>query len=272
MKQDARIGEIHNEIFDDTPITMTRNLAVERAKLKRADILLMIDSDMAPDICLDTSTRPAMHAMKHARPFWDSSFDHMIKHHGPCLIASPYCGPPPHENIFVFYWDNKQSNHPNVDMRMEQFTRESAAQRLGFEEVAALPTGLMIIDMRIFDEPTFAPPYFKYEFSDKFETRKGTTEDCYFTRNASLSGFKVYCNWSAWSGHVKRKVVCPPTMLTPDSVRKDFREAVKSNLLRSNETLLFLKSREPFVQCPSKQQLELQSVNGDTAEMVEKLS
>jgi hypothetical protein len=244
MKKDQRIGDIHTKAFNDTPITMTRNAAIKEARNVKADLLLMIDNDMVPDCCLATSDRPPLHYRPdgHVKPFWESSFEYMLHHDGPSIIAAPYCGPPPHENIFVFHWDNIQSDHPNADIRLSQYNRHDAACRSGFEEVAALPTGLILIDMRIFDEPSFKPPYFKYEWADETESEKASTEDVFFTRNASVAGFKVYCNWYAWAGHVKKKVVLPPTLLTPDSVNKQFREAVASNNMRSDQTLHFLKT------------------------------
>lgn len=243
MKGDPRIGEIYNRCYDDTPITMTRNLAVEDATAANADIMLLVDSDMAPDCCLNTSDRPALHFHPHAKPFWNSTFNFMIDHKGPCMVASPYCGPPPHENIFVFHWDNIQSGSPGVDVKLSQFTRHEAAQRGGFEKVGALPTGLMAIDMRIFKNSKIPKPYFDYEFGDKAQTNKSTTEDVFFTRNVFLAGYDVYCNWDAWSGHVKRKIVLPPVIWTPDGVRKEFRDAVSSNALMSNETLVMFKSK-----------------------------
>ena len=75
---------------------------------------------------------------------------------------------------------------------------------------------------------------------DEEETEKATTEDVYFTRNLSLAGVPNYVNWDSWAGHVKRKVVGKPTLLTADSVRESFREAVMANR-RANERLTFIE-------------------------------
>ena len=62
---------------------MTRNLCVEDAKHNKADFLVMIDNDMSPDL-------------KGEKPFWDTSWDSILKpENQPCIIAAPYCGPPP---------------------------------------------------------------------------------------------------------------------------------------------------------------------------------
>lgn len=243
MKADQRIGTIHNKPYNDTPITMIRNKAIKDARSVKADIMLFIDNDMVPDCCLDTPDRQALYHHLHPEPFWPSSFEFLIEHNGPCVVAAPYCGPPPVENIYVFHWDNLRSNDPNPDVRLSQYSRHEAAQRSGFEEVCALPTGLMLIDLRIFDNKRFKPPYFKYEYIDAEETEKGTTEDCFFTRNATMAGTKLFCNWNSWAGHVKPLVVGPPRLLTPDSVREQYKEAVAANNLDSNQSLMFFKSK-----------------------------
>lgn len=230
-KADPRIGEIHHIDCDDTPITMTRNLACKRAKEVGADLLCMIDNDMRPDLYLGTPG---------AKPFWDSTLDFMIKHHGPCCVAAPYCGPPPHENIYVFRLAKKQSDHPNQDFAIEQFSREDAAPRAGIEEVAALPTGLFLMDVRGLD--AIDPPWFDYDYADPpFNTRKSTTEDVFFTRNLTLAGVPVYCNWDAWAGHHKRKCVGKPVLLCQDAIRKDLRDAIQRGY-NCNERLIDIRS------------------------------
>lgn len=232
MKKDQRIGEIYNVKFNDTPITMTRNLAVKAAQAHRADILVMIDSDMSPDM------------IPQAQPFWDSTFDFMLAHHGPCMVAAPYCGPPPEELCYVFEW-TRHTDEPSAGIAINMIPRNSAANRVGFEQVNCLPTGLIAIDMRVFEGKKLVPPYFDYEYKDPpFNTEKSTTEDCFFTRNATLAGIKVYCNWYSWAGHWKRKRVGPPSVLTNDAVREMYRKAVATNDQNSSETLLFFKSKE----------------------------
>lgn len=217
-KADPRVGEVSHTRVDDTPITMSRNLVLKRAQDQNVDVLCMLDSDMKPDL-----------KIRHAVPFWDSSFDFLVNHEGPCVIAAPYCGTPPHENVFIFRWACRQSENPNADVSLQQFTREEAQQRGGIEEVAALPTGLILIDIRALK--AIKPPYFDYEYEDApFNTKKASTEDVYFTRNLSLAGVPQYVNWDAWAGHHKRKCVGKPTMLTCDSVREQFREAIASGL------------------------------------------
>ena len=215
----------------DTPITMTRNQMILAAQQAQADFLLMVDSDMAPDLYLGVD--------RQAKPFWESSIEFMLDHPGPSVVGAPYCGPPPHENVYVFEWLNKQSDNPNVDVKLDQITREKAAILGGIQEVAALPTGLIIFDMRAFKK--LPPPWFSYEYQGDGDrcpgcntpkagpqAFKSSTEDVVLTRDLSLAGVPQYCNWDAWAGHVKRKVVGRPVLYTCDGVAKKLHEAVKA--------------------------------------------
>lgn len=215
----------------DTPITMVRNLAVRSALEKGFDYLCMIDSDMEPDYLVGEDPT--------AKPFWDVAWEHMMAHRDrPCAIAAPYCGPPPHENVFVFHWANFQSDHPNPDFKLVQYTREHAAILTGVTEVAALPTGLILYDMRVFKK--LAKPWFAYEYADDFQSAKSTTEDVYQTRNQSLSGMPVYCAWDSWAVHNKTKRVGKPRILPVDAVGKDMRQAVERKI-ESGDRLVYLK-------------------------------
>jgi hypothetical protein len=215
LGKDSRVGTLRSMDVDDTPITMSRNRVLKEAKRQGMDFVLMLDSDMHPDRYMGNAG---------VKPFWESSFEFMLRHHGPCAVAAPYCGPPPHENVYIFRWATYQTGSPNPDLRLEQYGREEAAIRAGVEEVAALPTGVYLLDMRAIDR--IKPPYFEYEYEDAEQTRKASTEDVYFTRNLTLAGVPQYCNWDAWAGHVKRKVVEKPMVVTSDTVRDVFRDSL----------------------------------------------
>ncbi len=223
-KADERISDIMDSDFSDTPITMTRNACVRRARDSGADVLVMCDSDQHPDYELDRGDQ--------GRPFWDSSFDYLYDHYakGPVVIGAPYCGPPPNENVYVFKWANRESEHPNMDMSIQQYSREEAAIMAGIQECAALPTGLIMFDMRVFD--LIAPPWFYYEYTDSYESEKASTEDVTCTRDLAMTGQErlgynpIKCNWSAWAGHWKPKCVGKPRLLTTDQVNDKYRDAV----------------------------------------------
>lgn len=144
-RHDERIDTVDLADYCDTPITMTRNRAVREAQLKGVDVLVMIDSDQKPDMYLGHDPS--------AVPFWDASFDYLYEHYdrGPTIIGAPYMGGPPHENVFVFTWANHQSDHPNTDFKLRQYSREEAFGMAGIQPCAALPTGLIMFDVRAFE-------------------------------------------------------------------------------------------------------------------------
>ena len=234
---------LHTELAD-TPITMTRNRAVLTARDAGADFLLMLDSDMAPDLYLGRDPS--------AKPFLETSLDYCVERYerGPHVVFSPYCGPPPVENIYVFRWRNSESDTPNDEAKLEQFTRAEAAERAGFEAVAAAPTGLILYDMRAFEliEPRQQGDkhWFAYEWTDIYGSGKASTEDVQNTRDISLAGIVKYgynpviCNWDSWSGHWKPKCVGKPQVFTADAVGNSLRRVVEEGRLPRDEKLTFV--------------------------------
>ena len=186
------------------------------------DILIMVDSDMKPDL--------------GDEPFFDSSFDYLVKHYdkGPVCIGAPYCGPPPDECVYVFRWQNQESDSANPDFQLEAYDRHTASKLAGIQECAALPTGLIMYDMRCFDitEPKSKDDnsWFYYEWMDQYATRKASTEDVTMTRDLAIAGTRVLgynpvlCNWNAWAGHWKPKCVGPPIMLDSKEIGKKLSE------------------------------------------------
>jgi hypothetical protein len=226
-REDPRITEIVRYRIDDTPITMGRNACLEAARNHGCDMLLMVDSDMSPDLYLPSN--PYCECHDHtARPFFDSSLQFLweLRKKGECgVIGAPYCGPPPYENVYVFHWAT-HGNGPEdeADMRLEQFSRERAASMTGITEVAALPTGVILIDMDCLER--ISPPYTYYEWTDHTESGKASTEDVTFTRDLSLNGIKQYCNWDAWAGHWKMKRVGKPRVIDASMIGRKFRECL----------------------------------------------
>ena len=217
-KGEPRIDKVWSKFFSDTPLTMLRNQIVQTAKRIGADLLVMVDSDMKPDL-YDGKPR-----------FMPTAFDFQYEHYerGPLVLMAPYGGPPPHEVPYVFYWANQMNDAAQPDMKMEMYTRHEAATRSGIEPIACGPTGLIMIDMRVFDILTH--PYFDYEYADKTESEKVTTEDCYMTRNVALYGQQLLgynpCHilWDCWAGHHKPKVVGKPQLIDAASVNEQYRK------------------------------------------------
>jgi hypothetical protein len=231
-----RIDQVYDADICDTPITMTRNLAVRYAREAKADVLIMVDSDQVPDV----------HIRDDGAKLWfDSSLEFFLREFDkgrPVAIGAPYCGPPPHENVYVFQWRNFESDDPDMGHQLGQYDREHAAAMAGMMPVAALPTGLIMFDMRLFDMIT--APYFEYEYVDREHTEKASTEDVVSTRDMSLVlesklGYNpIICNWDAWAGHAKPKIVGKPRPVFSDSISKKLHTAM--NGPRSDRRLRFI--------------------------------
>jgi len=231
--KDPRVDQVLLWKMADTPITMSRNRCVREAIQAGVDFLFMIDSDMG--------------RMGGQKPFYDVAMDFLFRRETPAIIASPYCGPPPQSCVYVFAWHNHQNPemHVGEDFHLRMFDRHEVANRAGIEEVAALPTGLIAIDMRLFtgfispktgQKTQLPPPWFEYEWTDKFQTHKASTEDVYFSRNASLLGCPNYVAWDCWSTHHKEAAVTKPINMTVADVSKEYFDAAA----RPSDTLLML--------------------------------
>lgn len=226
-REDARIGPGNVVMWrvDSTPVTGSRNACLIAAERDNIDFLLLIDSDMAPDYELF-----AMPKNPNAKPFWESSLDFLLNHDGPAIVAAPYCGPPPMEMPYYFKFEDNETGmpKPNCGMRLEAFTRTEAAAHKGMVRCAALPTGLMLIDMRAIKK--MAHPRFYYEWKDDgakcehgmvkpgSQHTRASTEDVTFSRDATYAGIPLYANCDAWSGHWKLKCVLKPMPMHADAV------------------------------------------------------
>lgn len=233
LSRDPRVDAIRIWNLADTPITMTRNRAVLQAREFGVDVLVMVDSDMKPD---------KYAGQPDAKPFFQTSFDFLVDHYhkGPCIIGAPYCGPPPVECVYVFRWQNQQNGNPNPDFQLEMYDRHTAVKMAGIQECAALPTGLIMYDMRVFEltEPKKPEdkPWFYYEWSDIYASNKASTEDVTMTRDVSLVGTQnlgynpVFCNWDAWAGHWKPKCVGKPVVIPASSVSQKLKDCWEANV------------------------------------------
>jgi hypothetical protein len=208
-----------------------------------------------------------------AKPFWDSSFHFLYqrKIHGlPTVVCCPYCGPPPDdirgglENVYVFYFGNKETRDPDAPLgpiELTAYTRDHAAMMTGIHPIGAGPTGVIMYSMDSFD--LFPPTYPKEQILDELlagkhtkeraiqllnrqgwffyetdhsRTKKESTEDVTNTREIQLAGVLkhhepvVFCNWDSWAGHWKPKCVGKPTNLPIEAVCNMFRHAVESNV------------------------------------------
>lgn len=221
--------------LSDTPITMSRNRAVRFALEAGCDYLLMLDADMGPD-----PARPdGSLAYPGAVPFWDAAYGFLTASRDkfPAAVAAPYCGPSPDQCVYVFEWKAKKAPTPDVTgahFKLAMFDREQAAIRGGIEEVAALPTGLILYDTRVFR--TMPPPWFYYEWKDQYQDQKASTEDVTQTRDMSLAwhmsggaiGGRCYCAWDSWAEHIKLEHVGKPVVIPVDTIAATLAKAVRA--------------------------------------------
>ena len=189
---------------------------------KKHDFVLMLDDDMAPDIGLRPDMRDA-----DAVPFMPSALDFALKHDGPCVVAAPYCASPPEQAVVVM--KNRvvyPGQPPAMGTRLDKYTRDEAAVQKGITEVAALPTGVMLIDARV--TGMLPPPWFYYEYADeKHHTKLASTEDVVFSRNLSWLGVPQYCAWDSWAGHQKRFLTGRPVLAPVTQVPAAIWQALK---------------------------------------------
>lgn len=217
----------------DTPITMGRNRAVRAAMQEECDFLLMIDNDMEPD-----PRKPNGELLyAGAKLFLPDAIDFLLKNPTAGCVAAPYCGPSPDNNIYVFRWRNRRNKNEvgmNPNYSLEQYTREEAADLSGIQEVGALPTGLVLYNVRAFFG--MKKPFFYYEWTDAWQSEKASTEDVTQTRDMSLAwyttngerGGRVFCHWDAWAKHIKPEHVGKPEKLTAAAVGDHLKHAINN--------------------------------------------
>lgn len=220
MRDDPRIGHGNVRLWrlNDTPVTMSRNRALACAEAEGCDYVLMVDSDMAPDLPYPGAT-----------PFWDAAWPFALDHAGPTVIAAPYCGPPPDEMAYFFRFTNRETGNLNPDFQIEPFSRHEAARLTGMVRCAALPTGVMLIDLRAVKQ--LPHPRFYYEWKNDGpacphchvrkpgpQLHKASTEDVAFSRDLYMLGVPLYAACDSWAGHWKMKNVGKPMELPADAI------------------------------------------------------
>lgn len=253
-KPNGRILNVSSSDINDTPITMSRNRAVVEARKAGADVLVMIDSDQSPNKHKDDLD---------FKPFVPSSFEYLYQHYdkGPVVIGAPYCGPPPYENVYVFRWESMGVHGDETSFSINAYTRHEATIMTGIQECAALPTGLIMYDMRAFEliepchlsreqvlmkllagevnikqaERMLTEGWFYYEWKDGYASQKASTEDVTNTRDISLAGMAklgynpVLCNWDSWVGHWKPWNVGKPQRYGCEQIADSFKRAVSED-------------------------------------------
>lgn len=242
-KLDPRFHTVKAPRLNDTPITMTRNAALLAAQKHGYDFVLMVDSDMAPDCELGED--------QTAKPFFDVAVNELLGREKPAVIAAPYVGPPPRENVYVFQWANRGNTlHPTAaNPHLDQYGREQARIMAGVQPCGALPTGLMLVDMRALAKLPHPWTYYEYHNTGDEcpacrqkkrgpEAQKASTEDVTFTRDLGLLGVDILCAWDSWAGHNKRYTARKPRPYTTDIVSHKMRDAIGSRIFSDDQQVL----------------------------------
>lgn len=139
-------------------ICKNRNLLVHMAHEAQAEFLLFIDNDLS---------------------FPPHTIDHMVEIADERKLDILGCNyllkQPPHKSLYTL----------KKDCRNQEFT--------GIDEVARLPTGMMLIRMKVFER--LKPPYFIYEplYEDGIETVG--TEDYPFCDRARNAGIAIWMDF-----------------------------------------------------------------------------
>jgi predicted O-methyltransferase YrrM len=255
LREEGRLGQVHDSTLCETPIPMVRNRFVTLARQAGAHLLVTIDSDMNPGL---EENKPWF------KPFFETAFDAIYEHYhkGPLVIGAPYCGPPDDdggENVYIFHLENHGWHGDETRWGLSQYSRYEAEKMAGVSEVAALPTGLIMYDMRIFDllEPSaltheqiltelqegrmtktqalsaLQDGWFFYEWNNQYVDKKGSTEDVASTRNMAFMGITklgynpLRCAWDSWAGHWKPWCVGRPRSYTAEHISAGFRKAIE---------------------------------------------
>ena len=170
---------------------MCRNICVQHARSVEATHILFLDPDMVPDAYIQDDPQ--------AKPFWHVAWPFMKANPG-CVLAAPYCGRRPHEPVHCFA-RNKENN-------LVRITRDQAALLEGWYAVDAVGTGMMLIDMAVFDR--FEHPIFRDVFQDKTCTKLRQSQDVDFCLRCHAAKVPVYVNFSCWADHWQNSPVRRP--------------------------------------------------------------
>lgn len=185
-------------------IHIARNQSVDAAQQTGCDYIVFGDPDMNPDFRLFNPYLTAQaqpKAREWAKPFLPSSLKFMQTE--ACgVIGSPAISGPPDCKINVF----KDRGDNVTRMSHEEYANTPPS----FLQVAAIGTGLMLIDMKVFD--ILKKPYFEDLAHPDGDNLLSVhqSQDCRFCLKCGEAGIPVYANLYAPSGHYKLESFEPP--------------------------------------------------------------
>lgn len=215
LGRDERVGACATTDDNRHRIHNSRNHMARYALDNGFHYLCFVDPDMHPDFRVghdfcDLKQQPD--ARPWARPFLRSSLDFMLTTQ--CgVVASPAVSGPPARRVNV--WTVKSLDEPPVNVTPDEFAR----MKPGFVQVAAIGTGLMLIDVDVFrklPEPWFEDVY--HEGSPQYDPDQ--SQDCAFCFKCNQHRIAVYANLFAPSRHMKTIGCDPPDFLEPEPCKE----------------------------------------------------
>lgn len=279
--------------YCDTPITMTRNAAVMAARQQKADLLLFIDSDQVPDTMIgeEPDAKPFWdEAFNFIYNRWDkgphvvgapylggdpnhenvfvmrwrnrvSSFDAETDFHldqytreeAAIMSGIHECAALP-TGCILYDMRCFDLIEPKPDNVAETIARpvikriEAGNNSFTPEQMQELVTHVVRETRR--SEQSF----FYYEYTDKYQWQKASTEDVTNTRDISLAGLvqlgynPVHCAWSSWAGHIKGRVVKKPLIITASEIASRFKNAVTRNVSHDKKLVNVNVAKRPEAQ------------------------
>lgn len=238
LDKHPRVENVFHKLQMGYPTSRVRNEVLKICREKRIHFAVMVDDDMVPDVHSPGRSVGYDHLpmMSDQTNFLPAALDFALEHPGPCVVGAPYCAGPPEERVLVSRFREKQSDCPNGPvggLALECFSRDDAATRTGIEMVSALPTGLMLIDMRCLD--VLGAPWFDYEYKDIHRTELASTEDTVFSRNLFYLGVPQYVAWQSWAAHIKVKPVGRPRKYPLAAVPEQVRTAMREQVLADEQ-------------------------------------
>lgn len=167
-------------------ILQMRNQCVRKALDVQATRLLMIDPDMWADAYL--SFNGAAPTRDGAKPFLASAWQFLDENPG-SVVAAPYCGRDGQVHVF----GNDDEGH------IRRVARDYAASLTGWVRVAAVGSGLMLIDCDVFRK--MKPPWFDDVYRNDEKTKLLLSQDAYFCRRCAECQIPIYVNFDSWCRH-----------------------------------------------------------------------
>ena len=200
------------------PHSAARNIAVDEAQQRGADVLVMLDDDMGPVTrWFDEAVKEIWLNLQKGRP--------------PIVIASPYCTGGEKEDPLVFRYRTNKNNYENSGFQMSRYTREEAAAERGLVEVENVGPGCIAYDMRAFS--LIKKPYYEFMWADDAHTIMKASEDIFCHQQMRAANVHIFADFDNWSSHFKVGEITQPKILHPSQV-DTFREKMYS-ILRMRE-------------------------------------